>query len=183
MILPLTPRQLRAVVLGLALSAAGGFGLVALASAHSADGPPGPPPGLHGGPGAMGGMGLPLMLSPQVLDGIDATAQQREQLRSIAEAARADLKAQHEAGKADRDQMMALFTQPTVDAKAAESLRKQMQARQDTASKRLTQALVESAKVLTVDQRVKMAELMKQHADHMPPPPHARADTGTPAPR
>lgn len=184
MILPMTARQLRAVALGLALSAAGGFGLVALASAHPADGPPGPPPGrLHGGMGPMG-PGMPFgMLSPALLDGIDATPQQREQLRSIADAARADLGSQHEAGKSDHAQMMALFTQPTVDAQAAETLRKQMLARQDTASKRMTQAMLESAKVLTLEQRQKMAELIKQHAGGMPPPPHARADIDSPAPR
>ncbi|HSI56014.1 MAG TPA: Spy/CpxP family protein refolding chaperone [Ideonella sp.] len=182
MILPMTPRQLRTVALGLALSAAGGLGLVALASAHPADGPPGGPP--HGMREPMG-MAMPFagLMSPPLLDEIDATAQQREQLRTIAEAARSDWKAQHEAGKAEHDQLMQLFTQPTVDAKAAEALRKQMLARQDTASKRMTQAMLESAQVLTVDQRLKMAELIKQHTGHMPPPPHARAETGEPAAR
>lgn len=177
------PRHLRMVALGLALSAAGGLGLVALAA--SADELRPPPPGMAGRGGMMppGLPGMPFAgpMADKLFDQIEATPQQREQLRQITEAAAADLRAQHESARGEREQMMKLFTQPVVDAKAAEALRRQMLARQDTASQRVTQALLDSAKVLTVDQRVKMADLMKEHARRMPPPPapHAALDVGT----
>ena len=169
------PRPLRAVALGLALSAVGGLGLVTLAA--SADELRPPPPGMAGrGPMMLPGLPFAGPMADKLFEQIEATPQQREQLRQISEAAAADLKAQHESARGEREQMMQVFTQPVVDAKAAEALRKQMLARQDTASKRLTQALLDSAKVLTVDQRVKMAELLKRHAERMPPPPHAALD-------
>lgn len=169
------PRPLRAVAFGLAVSAAGGLGLVALAA--SADEPRPPPPGMEGrGPMMMPGLPFAGPMAERLFDQIDATPQQREQLRQITEAAASDLKAQHEAARGEREQMMQVFTQPVVDAKAAEALRKQMLARHDTATRRITQAMLDSAKVLTVDQRLKMAELVKQRAEHMPPRPHAALD-------
>ena len=55
-----------------------------------------------------------------MLDGLNATDAQRTQIRQIAQAAAADLKAQREAGRALRDKGMQIFTAPTVDAAAAE---------------------------------------------------------------
>jgi periplasmic protein CpxP/Spy len=177
MILKAMPRHLRAVALGLAVSAAGGLGLVALAA--SANEPP-PPHGMPGrGPMMLPGLPFAGPMADRLFDEIGATSQQREQLRQITDAAAADLKAQRESGRDEREQMMQVFTQPVVDAKAAEVLRKQMVARHDAASKRITQAMLDSAQVLTADQRVKMADLLKQQAGRMPPPPHAALDGGT----
>jgi Spy/CpxP family protein refolding chaperone len=96
-----------------------------------------------------------------MLDGLGVTDAQRGQIKQIAIAAATDLKAQHEAGRALRDQGMQIFAAPTVDAAAAESLRQQLLTQHDQASKRVLQAMLDVSKVLTPEQRAKMAERIK----------------------
>jgi Spy/CpxP family protein refolding chaperone len=55
-----------------------------------------------------------------------------------------------------------IFAAPTVDAAAAESLRQQLLAQHDQASKRVLQAMLDVSKVLTPEQRAKLAERIKQ---------------------
>jgi Spy/CpxP family protein refolding chaperone len=57
---------------------------------------------------------------------------------------------------------MQVFAAPSVDAAAAESLRQQMLAQHDQASKRMLQAMLDVSKVLTPEQRAKVGERMKQ---------------------
>lgn len=123
-----------------------------------------PPMAGHAGPGMtmFGGHGMARML-----DQVNATAEQRSQIEQIAKAARADLQAQHESGRALREQAMQLFAQPTVDANAAEALRQQMLAQHDRASQRTMQAMLEVSRVLTPEQRQQLAERMKQRAEAM----------------
>jgi Spy/CpxP family protein refolding chaperone len=78
------------------------------------------------------------------------------------ESARTDLKAQREAGRALREQGQALFTQPTVDARAAEALRQQLLAQHDQASKRTLQALLDVSRVLTPEQRKAIADRLAE---------------------
>ena len=116
------------------------------------------------GPRHGGMMGGPMLGGPhaeRLLDAVNATADQRTQIKQIMDSARADMKAQREAGRALHDQMRQLFTQPTVDARAAETLRQQQLAQHDAASKRMAQAMVEASRVLTPEQRAKtLAERM-----------------------
>jgi Spy/CpxP family protein refolding chaperone len=98
----------------------------------------------------------------RMLDGLGATDAQRAQIKQIAIAAATDLKAQREAGRALHEKGMQIFAAPTVDAAAAESVRQQMLAQHDQASKRMLQAMLDVSKVLTPEQRAKMAERMKQ---------------------
>lgn len=120
----------------------------------------------HGdGPGMMMFGGSPEHVGrgvDRMLDGLGATDAQRAQIKQIAIAAATDLKAQHEAGRALHEKGMQIFAAPTVDAAAAESLRQQMLAQHDQASKRMLQAMLDVSKVLTPEQRAKMAERMKQ---------------------
>lgn len=119
----------------------------------------------HGGP-RHEGMAMPFGKGmTRMLDDVGATADQKAQIEKITEAARADLRAGHEAGQALREQTRQLFAQPTVDAAAAESLRQQMLAQHDRATQRMMQAMVEASQVLTAEQRQKLAERMKQRAD------------------
>jgi Spy/CpxP family protein refolding chaperone len=126
-----------------------------------------------GGPG-MGGHGM-LMGNPErlgrvvdhMLDGLNASAAQRNQIKQIVQAAATELKAQRDAGRALRDKGLQIFTAPTVDAAAVEALRQQMLAQHDQASKRITQAMLDIAKVLTPEQRAKIGERMKQRAEIM----------------
>ena len=54
---------------------------------------------------------------------------------------------------------MTLFAQPTVDAAALEALRQKQMAMHDAASKRMMQAMLDVAQVLTPEQRKKADEL------------------------
>lgn len=153
----LSRRSLQGLALGLVVALAGTASLTAWAQPHHG-------PGRHEAGFAMGGSPRHL---ERLLDGVDATDAQRAQIRQIAEAARADLQAQREAGKALRERRMQLFTQPSVDANAVESLRQQMLAQHDQASRRITQAMLDASRVLTPEQRLKLAEKMKSRRDLM----------------
>ncbi|RQO61966.1 hypothetical protein DBR47_05485 [Paucibacter sp. KBW04] len=123
-------------------------------------------PGEHGGHGGRGGPGMMMMMEgghmPHMLEAAGATEAQRAQIKQIMQAAHADLKAQREAGRKLHEQGMALFTAAVIDAAAIEAHRQQMLAQHDQMSKRMTQAMTEAAKVLTPEQRAKLAEKMKK---------------------
>jgi Spy/CpxP family protein refolding chaperone len=123
----------------------------------------------HGRGGHDMGQGGPFMgrMSERMLDHVDATPEQRAQVRQITEAAAADLKAQRETGRALHQQAMDLFKQPTVDANAAEALRQQMLAQHDQASKRMLQAMLDVSRVLSPEQRAQLAERMAQRRQMM----------------
>ena len=134
----------------------------AAVSAHAQDrhGPGGP-----GGPGMMMFGGPPEHVGRAVdhmLDGLGASDAQRTQIKQIAMAAAADLKAQRDASRGLREKGMQIFTAPTVDAGAAEALRQQMSAQRDQASKRMLQAMLDVANVLTPEQRAKIGARMKE---------------------
>lgn len=151
-------RALRGLLFGMAMAIAGTASLTAWAAQ--------PHGHHHGGPGGHGGFlhgrGLERML-----DSANASEAQRTQIRQIAQAAASDLKAQREAGRSLRERQMQLFTQPTIDANAVESLRQQQLAHHDQVSKRMTQALLDISRVLTPEQRVKIAERMQARRDMM----------------
>ena len=129
---------------GLAVHAQGPHGM---RGSHHADGP---------GFGMMGGH------AERMLDLVDATDAQRSQIKQIMDTAKAELKSQHADGKRLREQGMVLFSAPVIDAAAIEALRVQMQQHQDAASKRMSQAMVDAARVLSPEQRAKLAERMKK---------------------
>lgn len=176
------PRHLRIVGLGLALSTIGGLGLVSMATASAQDAGDrdGPRPPMHargemppGGPGMM--MGPLFGPLPREIKVTDA---QREQLHKIAEAAREDMRKLHEANKVEHEQMMKLFTAPSVDAKAVEALRAKLDSARDAESKRMTQAMIEASKVLTSEQRVALGKFMSEHRPWGGPPPGERDRMG-----
>ena len=119
--------------------------------------------GMHGGP-----FGGPL--TPEQLDEridrmtkhmaieLDATADQQAKIASIAKAATADLRALREKALATRSQAVALLTAPTIDRTAIERLRAEQIGLAETASKRLAQALADTAEVLNPEQRRKVAD-------------------------
>jgi Spy/CpxP family protein refolding chaperone len=154
-----SPKALRLMFAALALAAAGTFALTAFAQ-----------PGGHHGPHEGGMfMGSPMLGRglDHMLDSVKATDAQRAQIKQIAQAAANDLKAQRDARKALREQAMNLFTQPTVDANAAEGLRQQMLAQHDQASRRMLQAMLDISRVLTPEQRQQLAQRMKQRHEMM----------------
>ena len=150
------------------------------------------PGGMHGGPGMGmmhgGGPGMGMMGGrgmERMLDSVNASAEQRTQIRAIFERARTDMQAQHESGRALRQQMMTLFTQPVVDANAVEALRQQGMQRHDAASRRMTQAMVEASRVLSPEQRKQLADQAAKRSEQMQRHLHERRGPqgGASAPR
>jgi Spy/CpxP family protein refolding chaperone len=121
---------------------------------------------MGGGRAGMAGHGGPEMMMggriEHMLDMVDATDAQRAQIKQIMSAARQDLKAQQTGGRGLQEQRMALFTAPNVDAAAIEALRQQISAQREAAGKRMGQAMVDAARVLTPEQRAKLAERIKK---------------------
>ena len=111
--------------------------------------------------GGMGMMGGPRHIE-RLLDAVNATPEQRAQIQQILKTAQADMSAQREAGRRMHEQGQALFAQPTVDARAVETLRQQMLAQHDLASKRMTQVMLDVSRVLTPEQRKTLADRMAQ---------------------
>jgi periplasmic protein CpxP/Spy len=118
--------------------------------------------GGHGGPGLFGGPGLGRML-----DSVKATPEQRSQIEALVKAAQPEMQAARESGRKLREQHMALMAQPTVDARALETLRQQQMAQHDAASKRMTQLMLEVSRVLTPEQRQQLAQRMQRRAEMM----------------
>ena len=145
----------RLVMIGLLVAAAGAFTLTAEAAPF--DGPRG---------GGVGMMGHPHQVD-RMLDSVNATPDQRTQIKQITQAAAVDMKALHVAGRALHEQSRVLFTQPNVDARAAEALRQQMSAQHDQASKRSLQLMLDISRVLSPEQRKLLADRMAQRRSMM----------------
>lgn len=138
---------------------------------------PGPMSG-HGGPhawaaaagpmaGPWGAMGVMMggRRGERMLEAAGVNAEQRAQIRELIEAARAERTATREDGRALHERMRELFTQPTIDANAVEALRQQQLARIDAASKRRMQLMIDVSRVLTPEQRSKLAQLVQQRME------------------
>ncbi|HLO95201.1 MAG TPA: Spy/CpxP family protein refolding chaperone [Burkholderiaceae bacterium] len=128
-------------------------------------------PGM-GGP-AMGPMTGGMMGGhvEHMLDLVDATEAQRAQIKSIMDAAHSELKAQHDTLRSLHEQGLTLFSATNVDAAAIEALRQKGSAVHEQVSKRMSQAMIDVARVLTPEQRAKLAAKLKQRqarrAEHM----------------
>jgi protein CpxP len=122
----------------------------------------------HGGPGTMGGsperMGRML---DHMLDGLNATDAQRAQVKQIMAQASADLKGQAQAARELRQRGMQVFTAPAVDANAAEQIRLQTMQLHDQMSRRMTQAMVAAASVLTPEQRAAIGKRLQDRQARM----------------
>jgi len=89
---------------------------------------------------------------------LDATGDQQAKIAGIAKAAVGDLRTLREKAQAARTQAIALLTAPTIDRTAIERLRAEQIVLAETASKRIAQALEDSAEVLSPEQRRKVAD-------------------------
>lgn len=161
-------RQKQRWAIGALIAATSASIVLSLSAWAGGDEPPASgPPGMHmmGGPDGMpfGGRHLNHML-----DEAGATSAQREQIKQIVDKAQVDLKALHEQGRALHEQGLKLWAQPNLDSAEAEQLRQQMLAQHDKSSKRMLQLMLDVGKVLTPEQRAKIADQMqKHHADMM----------------
>lgn len=117
----------------------------------------------HPGPMAMlGGRHL-----ERLLDEVKASDAQRQQIHQIRDAAQADLRALHAQAQAQRSDPLALLAQPQIDAAEAEKQRQRMLAQHDLVSKRMLQAMLDVAKVLTPEQRAQVAKQLQQRRERM----------------
>ncbi|MDR7334068.1 Spy/CpxP family protein refolding chaperone [Roseateles asaccharophilus] len=131
-------------------------------AAHAAPGGPG---GHHRGGLAAAAPGM--LFGGHLLELVNATDSQRSQIEAIFKAARQDLSGQHETGRKLHQQLVTLYAAPNVDAAAIEAVRAQISAQHETASKRLSQASIDAARVLTPEQRAKIAETLKKRQARM----------------
>lgn len=96
---------------------------------------------------------------------LGGTAEQKSRLVAIASAAMADLRPLRDQGRQARLRGLELLSAPVIDKVALEQARlAQMQA-VDARSRRMTQALVDAAEVLTPAQRVQAAAHMKERME------------------
>jgi Spy/CpxP family protein refolding chaperone len=139
-------------------------GLGAFVLPARAAGPDAPLGMEHGGGmhGAMQSGMMPRGHVEQMLNEVQATPEQRAQIRQIEQTAAADIKTQAQAGRALHAQMQQLLSQPTLDPAAIEAQRLRLNAHHDEMSKRITQALLDGARVLTPEQRKLVAERGQQ---------------------
>lgn len=125
-------------------------------------------PGGHGGHGGHGGPhGGGMMMHGRMLQSVGATSDQQTRIHDIMKAARDDVRKLHEGAGDLRAQGAQLLAAPTIDARAVEALRVKRLALHDAVSKRMTQAMLDAAAVLTPEQRAKMAEQMGKRRDMM----------------
>jgi len=89
---------------------------------------------------------------------LDGTADQQAKIAGIAKSAITDLRAMREKAQAARAQAVSLLSAQTIDRTAIERLRTEQIALAETASKRIAQALADSAEVLNPEQRKKVAD-------------------------
>lgn len=122
-----------------------------------------PMAGPHGPMDRHGAFAGPMI--ERQLDRIGASTEQKSRIRDIFAKAAEEQKAQREAQRSLRDEALGIFTQPNVDARAAEALRQKMMAAHEQSSRRWMQAMLDASAMLTPEQRGKLAEQMKQRRD------------------
>jgi periplasmic protein CpxP/Spy len=96
-----------------------------------------------------------------------ASTEQKAQLLAIAKAAQADLKPLHDQARNHRQQRMALLSSATIDTSAIEQNRLAQSQVMDAISRRMTQSMIESARVLRPEQRAQLATKMKDGHERM----------------
>jgi Spy/CpxP family protein refolding chaperone len=100
----------------------------------------------------------------KILEKVNATEGQKGQIKAIWEGLRPQLKTAHQEHRKLREQITQAMTAPTIDPAAIEKLRQQSVQQMDKASQLMTRGFVETARVLTPEQRKQAAaELEKEH--------------------
>ena len=96
------------------------------------------------------------------LQAIGATAAQQSQIQAILKLAHSDVQALRKAAGNLRLQLAQVLAAPTVDATAAETVRQQILAEQNSTSLRMLQAKLQVASVLTAAQRQQLLSYEQQ---------------------
>lgn len=145
---------------GIAILALGGIGAAAAMGGEGGMGRYMMNAGMHHGAGFAGkGFG-------RMLDRVDATAEQEEKIWAIIDGARAEMRPLMREFRDSRETVAELLGAATIDRAAAETLRAERVAAIDAASRRLTDAVIEAAEVLTPEQRAQLVEHFKERGSH-----------------
>ncbi len=116
--------------------------------------------GMRGGWGDMDpetrGRRIDAMTAWMLAD-VDATPEQRDRIAAIMKGAANDLAPLRQQHRQVRRQSMELIAQPSIDRARLEQLRAQQMQLGDTTSRRMLQAMIDAAEVLSPDQRGKLA--------------------------
>ncbi len=102
-----------------------------------------------------------------MLDEINASDAQVQQIEAIFKAAREELRAQRQQGQGTHLQMLQLWAAPNIDAAAMDALRKQGLAQHERVTARMQAAFIEAGRVLSPEQRAKLLELGKKRMERM----------------
>lgn len=102
----------------------------------------------------------------RMMSEIEASDEQADRLREIFEAAREDLMPARDDFRSFRDDLAALIAAPQIDRNAAEQMRAERVEAIDEASRRMTEAFLEAAEVLTPEQRVALVEKFEERRWH-----------------
>jgi protein CpxP len=98
----------------------------------------------------------------RVASEVDASAEQKDKLAAIARSAVQDLVPLREKAQSAHKRAIEMLAAASLDRPAIEQLRAEQIQLADAGSKRLTQALADTAEVLTPEQRTKLAERIQR---------------------
>jgi len=104
----------------------------------------------------------PVKAVMHMLDNVNASDAQREQVKTIFDAHAASLKTLHESGRELQKQMRTLLYAPTIDRAAIEEVRQKKVANMDQTSREMTAMMADVSEVLTPDQRQQVADRVKE---------------------
>lgn len=100
------------------------------------------------------------------LSRINATDEQRAQVKSVVQAAIEDLLQLREKHQSNRKAMVAALIEPSVDRAELDRIRSAELSLMDRGSQRLVSALANAAEVLTPEQRAQLAEMAGRWSGH-----------------
>jgi Spy/CpxP family protein refolding chaperone len=112
------------------------------------------------------GMGFGEHGMSYVLDQIDATPEQEDTLWAIIDSTHSELRPAFREFRETREAIAGILGAPTIDRAALEKLRSDRIATIDATSRKMTDALVQAAEVLTPEQRAKLLEHFKERRSH-----------------